>query len=505
MYAPRHTAPATKYFATTAHQRDQTKTHSGPQNGGEAKTDSQNESSTEEGAMARRLSQMTEDAIVQGGRSAQRNIENAGFSEELKRQLEERVKAASFKSEHAAAHSILDMPSSAGQGTRETAAAPVWSGTESLHDSALRMLDDASKPIRTPFKIPQPVNLQPAAKPKRSTGARLAAAKDRTTKYTLSQAPGLSDDQRAAIRSEMKEKLMPGAQAMPISLHGLASLANERIEDAIARGQFDKIKRGKGVNTETDHNANSAFIDTTEYFMNKIIQKQDIVPPWIEKQQELASELSRFRQRIRTEWRRHAARLIASQGGSLEAQMRRARGYAAAEARLAEQARMEAALRDTSSEKRVSDIAADGRISPTSSSSDVPSDDVDDEKEDIPHLPPLRDEDYIAIERAYLELAVKQLNTIARSYNLQAPRSAQKPYINLDRELRACYAEVAPQLAEEIRRRASERARPAIPVSAPKSSVFGSIGTAQTVQVYEEDKNNGYGMKEFWRDLFSKK
>jgi hypothetical protein len=53
---------------------------------------------------------MTEDAILEGGRSARRNIEHAGFSEELKQQLEERVKAASFKSEHAAAHSILDMP-----------------------------------------------------------------------------------------------------------------------------------------------------------------------------------------------------------------------------------------------------------------------------------------------------------------------------------------------------------------------------------------------------------
>jgi hypothetical protein len=116
--------------------------------------------------MARRLSQMTEDAMLEGGRSARRNLEQAGFSEDLKRQLEERVKAASFKSEHAAAHSILDMPVSAGQGTRETAAAPAWTGTESFQDTALRMLDDASKPIRTPYKIPQPVNLQPAAKPK---------------------------------------------------------------------------------------------------------------------------------------------------------------------------------------------------------------------------------------------------------------------------------------------------------------------------------------------------
>lgn len=48
--------------------------------------------------------------MLEGGRSAQRNIAQAGFSEDLKKQLEERVKAASFKSEHAAAHSLLDMP-----------------------------------------------------------------------------------------------------------------------------------------------------------------------------------------------------------------------------------------------------------------------------------------------------------------------------------------------------------------------------------------------------------
>lgn len=318
------------------------------------------------------------------------------------------------------------MQASAGQGTRDTAISPAWTGTESLHDSALRMLDDASKPIRTPYKIPQPVNLKPAPKPKLSAGERLASAKDRTSTYTLSQSPGFSEEEREAMRREMREKLTPGAHAMPMSIQGLTSLANERIEDAIARGQFRKIRRGKGVGVETDHNANSAFIDTTEYFMNKIIQKQEIVPPWIEKQQELASEVSRFRQRIRAEWRRHAARLIASQGGSLEAQMKRAKGYAAAEARLAQKAKMEEVLRD--SDSTVSEISADGRVvsKPETSETEAESAAEHANQEDIPHLLPLRDPDYINIERSYHELAVQHLNKIARSYNLQAPRSAQK-------------------------------------------------------------------------------
>lgn len=60
--------------------------------------------------MGRRLAQMTEDAMLEGGRSARRNIEQAGFSEELKNELAERIAASSFRSEYAAAHSIVEMP-----------------------------------------------------------------------------------------------------------------------------------------------------------------------------------------------------------------------------------------------------------------------------------------------------------------------------------------------------------------------------------------------------------
>lgn len=365
------------------------------------------------------------------------------------------------------------------------------------------MLDDASKPIRMPYKIPDPVNLKLTPKPKKSRGERLAEAKERTSTYTLSQAPGFSEEERENMRREMREQLTPGAHSMPISISGLSSLANERIEDAIARGQFKKIRRGKGVNTKSDHNASSAFIDTTEYFMNKIIQQQEIVPPWIEKQQQLGMELNRFRERLRADWRRHAAMLIASKGGSLDAQMKRAKAYAAAETRLAEKANLEASFTEDTS---VSEINSDGRIVSKSETPQSPTikNDGDEPSEDLAHLPPLRDPNYLAIERSYHELAVKQINTLARSYNLQAPASAHKPYINLDRELKVCYAAVAPELAEEIKRRATERARPSSIVPPVSSSKLGSLGMAQSVRVQEEDQSKGYGMKQLWRDLFTK-
>jgi hypothetical protein len=64
----------------------------------------------EEGAMSRRLNDMAEEAYLEGGRSARKNIQEAGFSDELKAKLEERITASSFRSDNAAAFSIADMP-----------------------------------------------------------------------------------------------------------------------------------------------------------------------------------------------------------------------------------------------------------------------------------------------------------------------------------------------------------------------------------------------------------
>lgn len=63
-----------------------------------------------EGRMSSRLNQMTDESLSHGGRSAEKFIEEAGFSEELKRQLEERIKESTFRSENPAAFAQLNMP-----------------------------------------------------------------------------------------------------------------------------------------------------------------------------------------------------------------------------------------------------------------------------------------------------------------------------------------------------------------------------------------------------------
>ena len=185
--------------------------------------------------------------------------------------------------------------------------------------------------------------------------------------------------------------------------------------------------------------------------------------------------------------------------------MKRARAHAVAEERLVERERIQkafqnnaeplAAKEETPNESTAEVGSKDNTSSDTSESSEV-----------LPHLPPLRDPHYFSIERPYHEVTVKNLNSVARTYNLQAPPVARKPYLYLDRELAACFADVAPTLAEEIKRRATERVQgPSSIINQRATSLAGSLSTTQTSRVYDEDDSKGYGFKEFWRDLFSSK
>ncbi|OCT53337.1 hypothetical protein CLCR_09846 [Cladophialophora carrionii] len=529
----------------------------------------------EQGAMSRRLAEMAEETIDTGSKSDRKLMHDAGFSEELKQQLEEKIAQTSFDAQNQRAASQVNMPRSAGKGTRDIAGADPWTGSESLHDSALRMLDDSHKRLRTPYKPPrpQPVNLRPTPKKNVSAADRLANARDKTSIYAFSQQNDMSEQEREKWRKELKDRFSPGARPMPTTITGLTSLANERIEDAIARGQFKNLPRGKGINVERDYNANSPFLDTTEYFMNKIIQKQEIVPPWIEKQQELVKAVASFRGRLRNDWKRHAARMISSRGGSVQDQVRRARGYALAEERVNPKPlrRVEnfshiasdGTLTTVTVEEKIAAGVSAGELEPqaqllaheqnrdhnqepgqeqveikiterpaedapiatsgvsaapvsaitsptpptgtSSSSSSSPSP----SPSPAPVLPmphPFRDPAWQNTELAYHTLAVQELNALTRSYNLMAPKIAQKPYFTLQRELDRCFADVAPLLGDEILERSRRPAKIRVEVRGHREGgVLGRFGeewTGHEGRIRDERAEKGYGFREFWRDLF---
>lgn len=382
------------------------------------------------------------------------------------------------------------------------------------------MLADAHKPLKPEFrgrpKIPdlQPVDMRMRRQTKLGAGHRAANARDKAAIYAglgmKELEKELNEQEREARRKELRERFEPAARAVPATLTGLASLANERIEDAIARGQFKNIPRGKGI--ERDTRGDNPFIDTTEYIMNKMIKRQDIVPPWIEKQQELAKAAHSFRTRLRNDWKRHAARMLASRGGSLENQMERAKTYAKAEEIY------------NPRKRNVDQMAV-----PTNSTDDVVmvkirqgmgSDSLSTEEEfstaeiesrnasvepEAPLPPPFRDPDWLKTEQTYLELSINNLNTLTRSYNLMAPELAKKPYFTLERELNNCYADVAPFVADAIRDRATRPVNPLLGAGGDRPAGildrFG--GDGHRAKVYDS-KAPHYGFKEMWRDFFSR-
>jgi hypothetical protein len=402
--------------------------------------------------MSRRLSEMTESALETGV-------------------------SASIRSEYPSAFAEVEAPSAARKDARAIAGARRWSGMEAVEESSRIVLESSHRRAPT-LARDLPVTAQ---MPKVSPGARIKNAIDQTAAYAHKES-GMSAEEKEQFLKEQRERFQPGARDIPSTLSGLASLANERIEEAIARGQFKNLPRGKPQ--EVDHNSSSPFMDTTEYLMNKMIKNQDCVPPWIAKQQELATAVRRFRARLRSDWKRHAARVIASHGGSLRQQIRRADEFAAAELSLTS--------KPNASQGQSSDQMTP--ISPVNRDSVGPL-----EREPFTPNPNqtgvvFRDPAWEATERAFHELSIKSLNSQTRTYNLMAPRAAQRPCYSLQRELKSCYADIAPLVGEEIRQRAASSKR----TTMVESVVHGKSALAAT-GVSE------FRWKDVWRDMWTAK
>ena len=64
----------------------------------------------EQGAFSRRLSELAQETIDTGSKSDHNLMQNAGFSEELKKQLEDRIAQTTFAAQNQRAASQVNMP-----------------------------------------------------------------------------------------------------------------------------------------------------------------------------------------------------------------------------------------------------------------------------------------------------------------------------------------------------------------------------------------------------------
>jgi hypothetical protein len=265
------------------------------------------------------------------------------------------------------------------------------------------------------------------------------------------------------------------------------------------------------------------------------------VPPWIEKQQELVKAANVFRGRLRNDWKRHAARTISSRGGSLQDQVRTADLYAEAErvhnpkVRAIEQTSVPANVTNDlvmiaitreatpAPESKVGTLLEvqttlepqEAKVGITEPPTATPVPNTTQRVEQAAAQPqsaasasvplplPFQDSAWERAELSYHNLAIANLNNLTRSYNLMAPDLVKKPYFSLERELRSCYADVAPELAQAIRERAARPAKQLVQVGHKPGGVLEKFG-GEMARVYDSKKPL-YGFKEFWADLFGAK
>lgn len=448
------------------------------------------------GPLARKLQEATEETLLTGGRAGRRAIEDAGFSDELKEKLLNKIAQAGFTSQDSgASFSTKGTPFSAAAESASTFASSSrpWTGEESTPDAVLRMLHDAKPTLKPELRggnvQPGLINTRIRRGQQLSAGQKVSRARDKASAYSeQSSTPehGLSAQEKEEMKREFRERFEPNSRPVAATISGMAALANERIERAMASGQFKHIQRGTAVERDVMDNP---FVDTTEYLMNRIIKRQDIVPPWIEKQQELNREAERFRERLRNDWKRHAARMIASRGGSLQDQIKRAVGYAESE-------------RLHNPVLGAEPMAAAQTAQPTN--------DVGSNVEESGPLPkPFRDAEWEKTEFKYMNLAIERLNNMTRSYNLMAPDLAKKPYFSLERELASCYANTAPKVAKEIQERATRPASTTLstkarPANAAAAGITGHLGGKDNVSIHLEADEKGYGLRDWWQDVWKK-
>ncbi|KAK9236329.1 hypothetical protein V1525DRAFT_457710 [Lipomyces kononenkoae] len=491
------------------------------------------------GYMKRRLLQLAEEASpIKDDPMAGRASNDDFMSVKELNDLQERLSAQTFKQEHAQTIAAAQLPASASKQTRDLAFSKPWTGTESTEDAVLRMLVDANKPLRIPgagsaqgsyrkaggagAATGGSGNPIPHPKMKRSTPAsvRLARARELSLEYSIAKNTGVPPDTKDKEKnsanssgqveedkefSRLYRDRFRGPRAMPGTLHGLRALADERIEEARARGQFNNLPRGGKL--DMDARISSPFLDTTEFFLNRIIQRQDVQPPWIDKQATIRQDLRRFRIELRESWKRHAMQLIAAESPNLEEQVARAKEYAEAEQAEAERLGIHTE-KDTDGET-IHSSEEGGHEARTASSTETL-----DHREVPPVIPitsisssVLPKHDWELIERKYHELSVKTLNDNIRSYNLMAPEPARRPYLTLERELRLCYAEVAPLLADALRERhdliKAKRTTFSLTKTENKRSVLDNLFGEKVVIM--EKTGNEYGLKELFRDLIFRK
>jgi len=203
-----------------------------------------------------------------------------------------------------------------------------WDGDEPVNHSVLRMIMDKYRaPLRVEGaarrNIPQPqssyVPPPPPQKDEKSSQLkkqereqkererkqnRIVNAKDTAFDYAMNRKYPIDEEKAHVaeniVRSQSKKDVDWedwDLEEKPRHINELGLLSDARIRAARARGKFDDLP-GRGKPIAEDPLLNNPFVDRTEYFLNRIIQRNGAAPPWVMMQQEGDTEVSSIRSQM---------------------------------------------------------------------------------------------------------------------------------------------------------------------------------------------------------------
>ncbi|ODV81937.1 uncharacterized protein CANTADRAFT_24668 [Suhomyces tanzawaensis NRRL Y-17324] len=199
---------------------------------------------------------------------------------------------------------------------KDISLAQPWKGTESIHDANLRMILDLKPPPKRGDRIftpPTPFK------------EKILNARENSLDYKVKANQEKSEAEQ--FREMYKERLLGPSMLLSNSpssaIDIVGSLASSKINASLdqATGLFNapEMKHVRGKPLDREHLKNSR---DTNYFMNQILNKQEVLPPWIETQQSIDGSIKRLKDDLEDIWfkwlvnRSHLSDRIHSSGKS---------------------------------------------------------------------------------------------------------------------------------------------------------------------------------------------
>ncbi|GMM38775.1 hypothetical protein DASC09_061140 [Saccharomycopsis crataegensis] len=285
--------------------------------------------------------------------------------------------------------SYSKIPPYADKLTKDIAISKPWRGEQGASEISARITNDSNKYIKKRVST-APTGFE--LKKKLTVPERMIRAKENSLDYTLLKHTSEEDSK---FREMMREKLLGPEQVTRVSFSDAFFLADAKIADAKAKGQFNNLPKGKPLDHTYQQNP---YLDTTDYHLNNILKRQEVKIPWIEKQGSVAIEVKKFRENLKKEWVTRAVHKIDNmkKNDTGDDKLKCAEYYSVNYAKL-----------------------------------------IDRSWEDQ--------------KKKFLNLSIRHLNDSIRGYNLQAPMASHIFYLVEEKELARCYKDGSKEIVSAMK------------------------------------------------------